>query len=126
VETCADCHRKIDPIGFALENFDPIGGHRSHYRDDDGKITNLVDTAGALASGEAFTDIDELKILLLARKDQFARCLTEKMLTYALGRELHFSDRPAVEFIVSQLEDRGYGLRGLVELVVTSEAFREI
>jgi len=126
VETCADCHRKIDPIGFALENFDPIGNHRSHYQDDQGMITNPVDTTGALASGESFANVDELKRLLLERKDQFARCLTEKMLTYALGRELHFSDRPAVEDIVSKLGDRGYGLRDLVELIVTSDTFREI
>ena len=84
VETCADCHRKIDPIGFALENFDPIGVHRSYYQDDQGKITSPVDTAGALASGESFANVDELKQLLLERKDQFARCLTEKMLTLSL------------------------------------------
>ena len=126
VETCADCHRKIDPIGFALENFDPIGSQRSHYRDDQGMTISPVDTTGTLSSGEAFANIDKLKILLLRRKDQFARCLTEKMLTYALGRELRFSDRPTVEGIVTLLEDRGYGLRDLVELIVTSDTFREI
>ena len=85
-----------------------------------------MDTTGTLSSGEAFANVDKLKILLLGRKDQFARCLTEKMLTYALGRELRFSDRPTVEGIVTLLEDRGYGLRDLVELIVTSDTFREI
>lgn len=126
VETCADCHRKIDPIGFALESFDPIGSFRRSYRNDKGEVFSKVDTAGSLASGESFDDLKELKGLLLNRSDQFARCLVEKMLTYALGRELVFRDRPIVDDIVSQLIDRDYGLRDLVELIVTSEAFRDV
>ena len=83
-----------------------------------------MDTAGSLPSGESFEDVAELKLLLLKRKDQFAQCLTEKMLTYALGRELGFQDRPQVEAITTDLAARGYGLRDLVELVVSSEVFR--
>jgi len=125
VQTCAECHRKIDPLGFAFENFDPIGGYREEYRGDNGKPTHVIDTAGRLATGEAFNDLDELKGLLLQRKDQFAKCLTEKMLTYALGRELDFQDRPQVDMITYSLAERGYGLSDLVELIVLSEVFRD-
>ena len=123
VATCAECHRKIDPIGFALESFDPIGSFRRQYRDSKGKPVSAVDTAGTLPSGESFEDIAELKQLLLKQKDQFARCLTAKMLTYALGREVGFQDRPAVESIVGELAAQGYGLQDLVELIVTSDVF---
>jgi len=68
----------------------------------------------------------DLKTLLLDRKEQFARCLTEKMLTYGLGRKLIFTDRATVRVICEDLEERGNGLQDLVELVVMSEAFREI
>jgi hypothetical protein len=123
VATCAECHRKIDPIGFALEAFDPIGSFRREYRDSKGKLVGEVDTTGILPTGESFADIAELKRLLLKQKDQFAHCLTEKLLTYALGREVGFQERPAVESIVGELAARGDGLKDLVELIVTSEVF---
>lgn len=126
VETCAECHRKIDPIGFALESFDPIGRYREVYRSDSGKAIGEVDTSGKLVTGEPFSHVDELKDLLLERKELFARCLVEKMLIYALGRELNFGDRPMVDRLTENLAFRGYGLADLVELVATSEAFREI
>lgn len=124
VETCAECHRKIDPIGFALESFDPIGTQRKVYRNDGGKVIDKVDTSGELANGDAFEGIEGLKELILDRKDLVARCLTEKMLTYALGRELGFVDRPVVDALAEELADRGYGLLDLVELIATSESFR--
>ena len=123
VATCAECHRKIDPIGFAMESFDPIGSFRRQYRDSAGNPIGAVDTSGTLPTGESFADIAELKRLLLKQKDQFSHCLTEKMLTYALGREVGFQDRPAVESIVGELAAKGYGLQDLVELIVTSEVF---
>lgn len=125
IETCAECHRKIDPIGFALESFDPIGSLRFTYRDSAGKSAGAVDPTGTLPTGEAFADIAELKKLLLKQKTQFAHCLTEKMLTYGLGREIGFQDRPIVEAVVDELAARGYGLCDLVELVVLSDAFRD-
>lgn len=125
VETCADCHRKIDPIGFALESYDPIGMYRKHYQDEKGKRLQKVDTTGKLVTGHAFRDTQELKQLLVEREDQFARCLVEKMLTYGLGRELGFQDRPEIDRITNDLIERGYGLRDLVELVATSAPFLE-
>ena len=126
VETCAECHRKIDPLGFAMESFDPIGQYRTHYLNPAGEITSEIDTTGELPSGQGYRDMDELKQVLLERKHLFAKCLTEKMLTYALGRELSFGDRALVNGILEDLENRGNGLQDLVELVVTSEAFRKI
>ncbi|MDA7916842.1 DUF1592 domain-containing protein [Opitutaceae bacterium] len=124
IETCAECHRKIDPLGFALESFDPIGKERHFYLDAKGKESSEVDTTGMLPTGQEFEDINELKDILLDRRHLFAKCLTEKMLTYALGRELTFADRSTVESILEKLENRGSGLQDLVELIVTSDAFR--
>lgn len=126
VETCAECHRKIDPLGFAMESFDPIGRHREFYANEAGEVTNEVDTAGVLPTGQSFQNMDELKEVLLERKHLFAKCLAEKMLTYALGRELTFGDRATVNKILEDLERRGRGLQDLVELTVTSEAFQDL
>ncbi|MCB1124067.1 MAG: DUF1588 domain-containing protein, partial [Verrucomicrobiae bacterium] len=126
VETCAECHRKIDPLGFAMERFDPIGREREFYVNGAGERTHPVDTAGELPTGQSFQDLDELKQVLMERKQQFAKCLTEKMLTYALGRQLAFGDRATVKEILEELEERGNGLQDLVELVVTSNAFQSI
>lgn len=123
VATCAQCHRQIDPIGFALESFDPIGSFRQNYIAGTGTVSLEVDTSGKLPTGESFENAAELKRHLLNRKDQFARCLTEKMLTYALGRELGFRDRPHVTEIENELAARGYGLHDLVELIVSSAVF---
>lgn len=124
--TCFACHQKIDPLGFALEAFDPIGRERKFYDNDARKPTLAVDTSGELPTGQTFRDLGELKPLLLERKALFAKCLTEKLLTYALGRQLTFADRASVGAILKELERRGGGLRDLVELVVMSELFQSI
>jgi hypothetical protein len=116
---CMSCHAKIDPPGFALENFDPIGVWRS--KDKNGAA---IDATGQLATGESFENIAGLKKLLIARKSDFARMLTERLLTYACGRRIERLDRPRVYGIAGQLAQRGYGFRDLVELVVLSEAFQ--
>lgn len=115
---CYGCHKKIDPLGFALENFDPIGGWRTKY----GKAP--IDASGELPGGEKFTDVAGLKkILVHQRKDIFAYNLTERLLTYACGRRMEALDQPAVEKIVAGLPERKYGLRSLIEDVVTSDLF---
>ena len=118
VASCNDCHRKIDPPGFALENFDPIGGWRTSY--GRGKP---IDSSGQLATGQKFKNVADFKKLLLARKDQFARALTTKLLAYSLGRHVGLSDRPDVDRIVASLNERGSGFRDLIKLVITSEPF---
>jgi len=120
--TCYECHRKIDPLGFALENFDPIGGWREHYPRGRNQGP-LIDASGQLPNGDQFAGIKEFKSVLAKRETQFARCLTEKMLAYSMGRTLEYTDRPEVDQIVAELEQSGSGLKDLVLLVTQSEAF---
>ena len=115
---CYDCHRKIDPPGFALENYDAIGNWRASY-----KGAGKIDAAGELPSGEAFSGIEEFKNILVQRREQFATALTAKLLAYATGRRIEAADRPQIERIVKELDARGNGFRDLVLLVATSEAF---
>jgi hypothetical protein len=118
ITTCAACHRKIDPLGFALENFDAIGGWREEYED---KMP--VNAAGKLPSGDVFSTVPEFRKLMVDRTEQFNRCLTEKLLTYALGRELEIGDRPSVDEILAELDGKRGGLRDLMRLVVLSKPF---
>ena len=132
-ESCMVCHEKIDPPGFALESFDPIGDFRENYLR--WNVTNAekgwgnlatgakVDSAGKLATGEPFADIREFKKLLLERRDAFAHCLAEKLLTYGLGREMGFSDREAIDAVVKQTAAGHNGLRRLIHAIVGSETF---
>jgi Protein of unknown function (DUF1592)/Protein of unknown function (DUF1588)/Protein of unknown function (DUF1585)/Protein of unknown function (DUF1587)/Protein of unknown function (DUF1595)/Ca-dependent carbohydrate-binding module xylan-binding/Planctomycete cytochrome C len=117
--SCAVCHNKLDPLGFGLENFDAIGG----WRDQDGGVT--VDSSGKLPSGESFRGPGELKAVLKAHRSDFTRCLTEKMLTYALGRGLEEYDRCAVEQIVKSLESNRYRFSALVLGIVKSDPFQK-
>jgi hypothetical protein len=116
---CYECHRKIDPLGFALENFDPIGAWRAKYEKG-----AAIDTSGELPGGQAFNDVAGLKKVLVERKDQFARMLTERVLSYACGRRIEPLDRPEVNRIVKELAARGYGFRDLIELAATSSIFQ--
>ena len=115
---CANCHAKMDPIGFALENYNAIGAFRSK----DGEIE--IDTSAELPDGTALDGIADLKQTLKDRKQQFARCLTEKMLTYALGRGLEYYDRPIIDRIVTKLESEGYSSSVLITEIVKSDPFR--
>jgi hypothetical protein len=119
---CFECHRKIDPLGFALENYDPIGNWRSHY--GEGKKTIPIDASGQLPNGQRFKDIGEFKATLLKRQGLFTRAVAEKLLSYACGRQMEPLDRTAIDTLMVALEKRGNGLRDLVELIVTSELFR--
>ena len=132
-ESCAVCHSKIDPPGFALESFDPIGERREKYlrwvvtdaKNGWGRVEpgKPVDASGKLASGEEFADVREFKKLLLAHSNAFARCLTEKLFTYALGRELGFSDRDAIDALVKQTAKEGNGVRSLIHSIAESDIF---
>ena len=117
--TCAQCHSKIDPPGFALENFDAIGGWRTRYTQ-----STAIDPSGKLPSGETFQSFIEFRKLMTKRHAEFTRCLTEKLLTYAIGRELGISDRPGVDAIVRDVQEKNKGLRDLITLVVLSDSFK--
>ena len=141
--SCSVCHHRIDPAGFALENFDVIGGWRQRYRtlgekgDRPGfkqdphtyawiryRLGLPVDASGRTAGGETFDDIRQFKRILMEQDEVFARGLTGKLLTYALGRRIGFSDRPEVGRIVKATADRNYGLRTLIHEIVQSDLFR--
>lgn len=124
VAACADCHRKIDPAGFALEFYDPIGGYRTHYAARRGRGP-AVDGSGQLPAGETFQDEHGLKQLLLQRKDRFTNALTEKLLTYATGRSMTFRDQPDIRQVAARCAVSGYGLRELIIGVATSDTFHD-
>ncbi len=120
VEACSGCHQKIDPYGFAFENYNPIGKWRTHYS----KPRKPIDSSSELGDGTPINDIVALKKLLLKREGDVVRCLTQKMLTYASGRRLEILDRPEVERIVKNLSKNGNRLRDLVHEVVQSSIFK--
>jgi hypothetical protein len=117
--SCASCHQQMDPLGFALENYDPVG----RWRTSDGPYQ--VDPSGELAGGQAFADISELKRILRTKASKkFARCLIENMLTYALGRGLEPFDYCTVEAIRAQLESDEFRIHAIVFGIVQSDAFQ--
>jgi len=114
-EACAGCHSRIDPYGLALEQFDAVGALRSKSQD----------TRTTLNTGEVLNGVVDLKRYLASeKKDEFLRHLTRKLLAYALGRELQFSDERAVHKIMQHLKKDGMGARTLIHQVVLSEPFR--
>ena len=138
--SCAACHAKIDPPGFALESFDVMGGWRDRYR---AMATNVapvpgfgkngwpfafylampVDASGALADGQAFSDVRDFKKLLLKDEAQLAGNLVRQFSVYATGAPVRFSDRQKIEQIVNDASAGNYGVRDLVHRVIQSELF---
>jgi hypothetical protein len=116
---CASCHSRIDPIGFALENYDAIG----RWRTED--AAKPIDAVGELPDGTKFNGPEELKKVLLAKKDLFIRNLTTRMLGYALGRGLTREDTCAVDTIIDQLAANGYKAQTLIRAIVNSPAFNQ-
>jgi hypothetical protein len=120
---CAGCHARMDPIGFGLENFDGVGA----WRDREGKEDGVppVDARGELTTGEKFDGPLELvEILATRKKDQFVKCLTEKMLTYALGRGVEYYDRVAVHEIMDAVAKDDYRFSALVLAITRSAPFQ--
>ncbi|MFM7188551.1 MAG: DUF1592 domain-containing protein [Armatimonadota bacterium] len=115
---CKGCHQRIDPMGFALENFDAVGRWRTQI----GGVA--VDAHGELASGETFEGIEGMRSVLLAREDDIARNVVERLMAYALGRGLEPEDLPSVSVIVRQCKPGGYRMQDLMTGVVQSLPFR--
>ena len=122
VASCAACHRKIDPLGFALENFNAIGGWRSSYQID--KDQRPIEAGGKFPGGESFSTYAEFRSQVARREAEFTRCLTKKLLTYAIGRELGIGDRDDIDSICRTMRDESSGLRDLIRFVVQSDSFR--
>jgi hypothetical protein len=141
LESCAGCHAKIDPAGFALESFDVLGGWRERYRtlgDGAGErptgfgkngqpfvfhFAQPVDAAGELPGGETFSDVRELKARLLESERGIARNLAQQLAVYATGAPVRFGDRPEIEAILDRAASSHYGVRTLVHELVQSSLF---
>jgi mono/diheme cytochrome c family protein len=122
---CAGCHRRIDPLGLAFEQFDAIGRFRTVEEVRDGSGANpAVDPGGELPDGRRFADADGLKALMVDDLDRFASALAGKLATYALRRGMTIEDRNALAGIVARSKRQGYGLASLVEALVLSDLFQ--
>lgn len=115
---CANCHASMDPLGFAFENYDAIGAFRKKDGDFD------IDPSGALPSGQTFQGPGELKAILQEKRSLFARCVAEKMLTYAIGRGLEYYDKPSLDRISAAVERDQFRFSSLVIEIVSSDPFR--
>ena len=119
---CSSCHRKMDAIGFGLENFDTIG----RWRDTEkvGRQSVPIDPASSLPDGSTFTTVQELKAVLLRHEDQLAEELVESIMAYALGRTIEFSDSDDVAKILGRLKTANYGIRSMIREIALSQLFR--
>jgi hypothetical protein len=117
---CANCHKILDPIGFGLENFDAIGRWRD--QDDNG---GPIDAAGELPGGKHFASPKELKGIIAARKDDLSRNLTEKLLAYALCRQLEGYDEIVVDHVMDTIAKDGYRMQTLITEIVMSYPFTQ-
>jgi hypothetical protein len=139
-ESCAACHRKMDPPGFALESFDVMGGWRDRYRAEGGSTPEKglaksgqkfsfhyalpVDASGELPDGRKFRDIREFKQLLLSDEKQIVRNLAQQLTVYATGAPVRFADREQINAILERASSSRYGVRSLIHELVQSELFR--
>ena len=114
---CASCHARMDPLGYGLENFDAVGAWREWEE------SAPVDASGTMPDGRPFRGPSELRTRLAERPDDFVRCLSEKLMTYALGRGLTVSDRPAIDRVVHHAAHNNYRFSSLVIALVRSDLF---
>lgn len=119
VQACADCHAKIDPLGFALEAYDPIGHFRRTYQNG-----SAIDTSGDYR-GQAVNSPADIRAYLVKHPDLLAQNLAHRLLTYALGRPLGFTDQPALRRLQADWKVRGHTLRELIHLITTSDLIRQ-
>jgi hypothetical protein len=140
MESCQGCHSKFDPLGFALESFNPIGGYREHYRSLNPKAPKIdrlargrrvnyrqgpvVDASGNFQDGVKFAGFTAFQSHLARQPEDLTRALAKKLLTFATGRELGFSDRAEVERIVKKSARNDYRVRDLIHLVIGSSIFQ--
>ena len=117
--TCFECHRRIDPLGLAMENFDHVGVWRERYAKK-----SLIDPSGKMVDGTPIDGPDSIRNYLLKRTNQFTHCLSEKLFIYALGRRISFTDREDIDRIVLEVSEQGFGLQELIQKIVASETFQ--
>ena len=129
-QSCAVCHKRIDPIGFVMENFDPVGRWRTHYpkystNSDGDPITKegpAIDAASEFP-GATFRNIDDLRDYVVDNIDDFGSCLSQKLLTYACGRSVSYAEKQEIRAIVTDVKKRGNGFQDLLVELVQSRTF---
>lgn len=124
-DICASCHAKLDPYGLALENYDAIGQWRERFNGEGFRGSNgpVLDVSGKLHDGTSFATLEEYKAGLMKQKDKFSRAFSVKLLTYALGRPVGYTDREVVDRLVTALKKDDYRIQSLVYAIVASEPF---
>lgn len=125
-DVCASCHTKLDPFGLALENYDAIGRWRERFNGEGFRGSNgpILDVSGAFPDGTQFTTFAEYKAGLLSQKDRFARAFSFKLLTYALGRPVGYTDHELLDRLVETLRQNEYRIQPLLQTIVMSETFQ--
>ncbi|MCM8533271.1 MAG: DUF1585 domain-containing protein, partial [Lentisphaeraceae bacterium] len=133
LQSCHGCHAKIDPLGFALEEFNPIGAHRDFYRTFDKKSPKVkgtryhkgakVDATGVMTDGYAFKGFNEFRDNLSSQESLLTKAFVTKLLTFSTGRNMGFSDEPEIKDIVSKVAKKGYRVRDLFYYVINSKIF---
>jgi hypothetical protein len=116
---CASCHARMDPLGFALEHFNAVGQWRT-----EGEDGTEIDAEGTLPNGVSFTGAAGLRAAILAEPEQFVRTVTEKLMTYALGRGIEYSDAPSIRRIVRDTARQRHTFASLVQGIVASTPFQ--
>jgi len=140
IASCNSCHQHIDPPGFALESFDPIGGFRDFYRASSRTPAGIVslpghtgrafwrgpdvEKGGQTPDGRTFETIEDYKAILMDQKNQIARNLASKLLTYATGADVQYADREVIDQIVAKVQTNNFGFRTLIHEIVQSRPFR--
>lgn len=121
---CSSCHRRIDPLGFAMENFDPVGLWRTDVASSSGEARFSIETAGLMPDGERrFSNLREMKAHLVDDQADFIAGLTRALMTYGYGRSVGFTDRSLIEELVTKSRSQGNGLRSLLTSIVLSDPF---
>ncbi|HUG66985.1 MAG TPA: DUF1592 domain-containing protein [Pirellulaceae bacterium] len=125
-EICASCHAKLDPYGLALENYDAIGAWRERFNGEGFRGSNapVLDVSGTFLDGRTFATLEDYKAKLMTKKDEFARALSTKMLTYALGRPVGYPDHSLIDSLVGTLQQDDYRIQSLIHAIVASEPFK--
>jgi hypothetical protein len=118
--SCYNCHGVLDPLGFALENFDTVGRFQQHDRD----TLSLIDASGVLPDGTVITTPKDLSVALANRPDEFVQSITEHLVSYGLGREVEYTDMPTIRKIVRATEEDGYTFESIIYNIVASDFFR--
>ena len=122
---CSSCHQDIDPMGFVLENFDPIGRWRTSYPSPNKrKKPQPVDAAGTMPNGTKLKDVTDLKKYLVENPEFFTNCIAEKLLTYATGRPLNYREKKKVEEICAKNIKNTNGFRALLMSLIVSDIFK--